>query len=447
MTRRKVEYLRVMNMINRGEFLTRRNSLLAKMPICSLAIVYSSSRIERTFGTYYRFRPRSDFYYLTGFEEPEACAVFISDGMNGQYILFSRPSNDGEELLEGRYLGQERAFDEHQVDQAYPIDQLDNMLPNLLVGIKRVYCQIVADDRMGEIARSVRHLLGKVRSGVTFPSEICSLDDLLQEMRFCKSDSELSILKKTVDITVRGHLRAISSARPGMFEYELEAELNYEYIKSGAQPAYSSVVCAGVKGCVMHHREINNKQIKSGDLVMIDSGAEFNFYSADLARTFPIDGKFSREQKAIYEIVLKAQISMIALIRPGVNFAELEETAAKILTRGLLDLEIINGSYEEKLHEKAYKAFFPHNVGHWIGMDIHDEITYRLPNGNWRPFKPGAVLTVEPGLYIVSQEGVDSRWWNIGVHIEDMILVTSNGHEVLSSALPKSVDEIEAIIH
>lgn len=441
----------MIDVLQYDEFEKRRRAFLDRLSDNSVAIVRSSDSHERTFGTTYRYRQRSNFYYLTGFEEKNAIALFIKAQGKQEYIIFSRPLNPGMELLQGNYLGQEKAIFELGADRAYEIDKFDVILFELLKGKSVVYYQISVDEVIGKAIRNViSQLLDLVRRGVAAPTVLKSLDVELQELRHIKSAQEIELIKHCCEITQKAHLSALRSLKTSQDkpEYIIEEKIVSEYIKHGAVQAYSPVVSCGTPDCVMHHRDVNKNRLESGELVLIDSGAEFGYYSTDLARTYPLSGKFTKEQKQIYNLVLKGQLEMLALIKPGIGFDVLLNKLEGVFTEGLIELGILKGDYEDLISRKAYKHYFPHNIGHWVGMDIHDEVTYCLPSGEWRPFAIGTVLTVEPGLYF--REGdcsIDCKWWNIGVHIEDMVLVTEEGHEILSSKLPKNVSDIEEIMN
>ncbi|UTY57063.1 aminopeptidase P N-terminal domain-containing protein [Massilia sp. erpn] len=435
-------------MIKTSEFAARRRRLMEAMPEHSVAIIRTSTPAERTFGTYYAFRPRSSFYYLTGFAERDAYAVFIPGRAQGEFLLFCRPENAGRELLQGCFSGQRAAQSVFGADAAFDVAQFETLLPQLLEGKTKVLYQIGIDDAVvgGAVTRTISALQDKVRAGVVAPITLHSLDHLLQDLRYRKSPAELALIRKAVAISVAGHLRAMAAVRPDLQEYELEAEVLHEFVRNGAQAAYPVVICASTAACVMHHREDNRHRMADGDLLIVDAGAEYAYYAADITCTYPVNGVFSTEQRAVYELVLEIQRSMIALIRPGIGFDVLLDCMETLLTRGLLTLGLLHGDLDTLRRDKAYKVFFPHNIGHWVGMDVHDEISYCCTDGSWRHFEPGTVLTVEPALYIrPGLEQVHPRWWNIGVHIEDVVLVTETGHEVLSAALPRSVEGIEAM--
>jgi Xaa-Pro aminopeptidase len=429
------------------EFATRRKKLLASMAEDSIAIIPSAHECLRNGDAHYSFRQNSDFFYLTGFTEPEAVIVLVPGRQNGEFILFNRERDPEREIWDGNRAGQEGAKSIYGADQSYSISQLEEVLPQLMSNHKRVYIPMAKDMAFTrKINQWINRLQTKIRSGVTAPTEILNIETIIHEMRIIKSDYEIELMRKAGQISAHAHLRAMQNCRPGMYEYELEAIIQAEYLRNGSRsPAYNHIIGAGENSCVLHYID-NNQIIKDGDLVLIDSGAEYNHYAADITRTFPANGRFSKEQKAIYEVVLAAQMAVLAIAKPGSSWNDLHTASTKAITQGLLDLGLLKGKFEE-LHEKqAYMPFYMHRVSHWLGIDVHDVGAYMI-DGQWRKLQPGMVITIEPGIYIpANSPHADSKWWNIGVRIEDDVLITANGHEVLTSAVPKTVAEIEAIM-
>jgi Xaa-Pro aminopeptidase len=395
----------------------------------------------------YQFRPDSDFFYLTHFPEPEAVLVLVPDRPQGEYILFCRERDPEKEIWDGYRAGIDGACEQYGADDAFPIDDIDEILPGLLENRDKVFCN------MGRYPDFDKRLMGwvndvraKSRNGVHAPGEFVDLDHIVHEMRLFKRVDEIRTMRRAAKISSQAHIRAMQACKPGMYEYQVEAELLHEFRRNGSQyPAYPSIVGSGANGCILHYIE-NNAQMKDGDLLLIDAGCELDGYASDITRTFPVNGKFSPEQKAIYEIVLAAQHAAIEQVRPGNHWNDPHEAAVKVLVDGLLDLKLLKGKADDIIEKQEYRKFYMHRTGHWLGMDVHDVGDYKV-DGIWRLLEPGLVLTVEPGLYIAEgQKGVDKRWWNIGIRIEDDVLVTKSGNEILSIDAPKAIDDIEAVM-
>jgi Xaa-Pro aminopeptidase len=393
------------------------------------------------------YRPDSDFFYLTHFPEPEACAVLIPGRPQGEYILFCRERNPEKEIWDGRRVGIDGAREQYGADDAFPMDDIDEILPGLLENREKVFYG------MGRFAGFDLKLLGwvnevraKARNGVHAPGEFVDPNHILHEMRLIKGPEEIKLMKRAAKISVAAHRRAMQTCRPGMYEYEVEAELQYEFRRGGAAfPAYPPIVGGGANACVLHYTE-NDAALRAGDLLLIDAGAEYDSYAADITRTFPVSGKFSGEQKALYEIVLAAQFAAIDEVRPGRHWNEPHDTAVRVLTQGLKDLGLLQGDVAGHIEKGDYKRFYMHRTGHWLGMDVHDVGDYKIDDA-WRLLEPGMVLTVEPGLYIAGgAPDIDERWWSTGIRIEDDVLVTRDGNEVLTREAPKTVADIEALM-
>ncbi|KTD11937.1 proline aminopeptidase P II [Legionella gratiana] len=433
-------------MISPQEYQTRRRTLTQKLLEGSIAIIPAAHESLRNGDTHYRFRQESNFYYLTGFNEPDALLVLIS-GSTPQSILFNRPRNPAEEQWTGKRLGQDGALSELGMSAAFPIECISEELPKLLSGKTAIYYALARNSEVEEIImQALMKGKNQVRRGVKIPEQLCDLEPILGEMRLFKSEAELELMRRAADISVKAHKQAMRRCKHLEHEYQLEAELIYEFSRQGCRSvAYDPIVGGGENACILHYTD-NSKPLRQGDLVLIDAGGEFENYAADITRTFPVNGKFSLEQKSIYELVLKAQKAGIAAIKPGLPWNEIQQIMLRILTEGLCELGILQGNVDELIVKEAYKPFYMHNSGHWLGLDVHDIGCYKI-NNEWRPLEPGMVLTVEPGLYISSNTpGVDKRWWNIGVRIEDDVVVTKTGHEVLTAALPVDVHEIEALM-
>lgn len=433
-------------MITQKEYQTRRRELANRLPVDSIAVISAASEALRNGDSHYRFRQDSDFYYLTGFNEPDALLLIIA-GEKGESILFNRPRNPMEEQWTGVRLGQEGACKTLGVDVAYSIADLDERLPEFLVNKQAIYYAIGQYPTWAERILTAWQVVKKQgRRGFAAPEAFCDLAPIIGEMRLFKSEAEIKLMQRAADISVIAHQRAMRSCREATYEYQLEAELLYELTRQGCRStAYDSIVAGGSNACILHYTE-NNKPLRPGDLVLIDAGGEFENYAADITRTYPINGRFSEEQRLIYELVLRAQQAGIACVQPGCSWDEVQRVIVGILTAGLVELGILRGSVDELIENEAYKPFYMHQSGHWLGLDVHDCGRYKL-QGKWRSLEPGMVLTVEPGLYIPSDlKGVDPRWWGIGVRIEDDIHVTADGHKNLSGALAVQVYDLEALI-
>lgn len=433
-------------MITQQEYQARRKKLAQHLPEGSIAIIPAAHEALRNGDTYYRFRQDSNFYYLTGFNEPDVLLLLIA-GQEGQSILFNRPHDPAEEQWTGKRLGQEGALTELGMHAAFPIGSISEELPKLLGGKSAIYYAVARYPELEKIIMDALIVLKKqIRRGVKVPDCLCDLEPILGEMRLFKSNTELDLMRQAARISVEAHLQAMRRCKHMQYEYQLEAELIYEFTRQGCRSvAYDPIVGSGENACILHYID-NNQPLHQGDLVLIDAGGEYENYAADITRTFPVSGQFSPEQKSIYELVLKSQKAVIAAIKPGLPWNAMQQITLRILTAGLCELGILQGDVDELIASEAYKPFYMHNSGHWLGLDVHDCGTYRI-NGEWRPLKPGMVLTVEPGLYISSNTpGVDKRWWGIGVRIEDDVAVTETGHEVLTAALPVEVADIEALM-
>lgn len=428
-----------------NEFKRRRTQLMRMMGPGSIAILPSAPMVRRNRDAYYRYRQDSDFLYLTGFPEPNAVVVLIPGRKQAEYVLFCQEKDPEKEIWDGPRYGQEGAKEVFAAEDSFPIGDLDEILPRMLEQCERVFyamgCSPELDKQMSEWISAIRE---KSRTGVQGPLEFVALDHYLHDMRLYKSRSEIKVMRDAAKISAKAHLRAMQRCKPGLGEWQLEAELVHACTTAGARDqAYSPIVGGGANGCVLHYIE-NRDQLRDGDLLLIDAGCELNCYASDITRTFPVNGIFSPAQKALYELVLKAQIAAIAKVRPGNHWNDPHMAAVRVITRGLVDLGILKGRVPTLIKNEAYKRFYMHRTGHWLGMDVHDVGDYKV-DGNWRLLEPGMVLTVEPGLYIPEgSRGVAKKWWNIGIRIEDDVVVTKLGCEVLSKDVPKGVAEIEA---
>ena len=429
------------------EYQQRRQDLINHMEPNSIAILASANPLLRNGDSEYRFRQSSDLHYLTGFDEARAVLVLIPGREKGECLLFCQEKDPLKELWNGRLLGPDAAILQLGVDDAFPITDIDDILPGLIEGCERVYYAMGKDEQFDHrVMEWVKVVRLKVRSGVHSPGEFMVLDHLLHEMRLIKSKAELDIMRESGQIAVRAHKRAMQVSKPGLFEYQVEAEFMHEFFRSGCRaPAYTSIVAGGANACILHYNE-NNMVLNNGDLLLIDAGCEYEYYASDITRTFPVNGRFSPEQKAIYELVLTAQLAAIEQVKPGNHWNDPHDTTVKVLTAGLVELGLLQGEVDKLIESGAYRDFYMHRAGHWLGMDVHDCGNYKI-DGKWRQLEPGMVLTVEPGLYVaVNNEKVEPRWRGIGVRIEDDVAVTRSGYEVLTSGLPKTVAEIETFM-
>ncbi|MCP9337452.1 Xaa-Pro aminopeptidase [Stutzerimonas xanthomarina] len=436
-----------MTRIPRTEYVRRRKALMAEMEPNSIAILPAAPMYIRNRDVEHIYRQDSDFQYLSGFPEPEAVIALIPGREHGEYVLFCRERDPARELWDGLRAGQDGAIAEYGADDAFPIGDIDDILPGLIEGRSRVYYAIGSnqefDHRLMEWINTIR---SKARQGAQPPNEFVALDHLLHDLRLYKSANEVKVMKQAADISARAHIRAMQASRPGLYEYHLEAELDYEFRKGGAKmPAYGSIVAAGKNACILHYRE-NGALLKDGDLVLIDAGCEIDCYASDITRTFPVNGRFSPEQKAIYELVLAANEEAFKHIAPGKHWNEAHEATVQVITAGLVELGVLQGDVDELISAEAYKPFYMHRAGHWLGMDVHDVGDYKV-GGEWRVLEPGMAMTVEPGIYIApDNQDVAKKWRGIGVRIEDDVVVTRNGCEILTGGVPKAVAEIEALM-
>ncbi len=427
------------------EFANRRKRLMQMMGAGAIAILPTAPVRLRNRDAEYAYRADSDFYYLTGFPEPEAVAVFIPGRKQGEYILFCRERDLQQETWHGRRAGTEGATALHGADDAFPISDINEILPGLLEKCERVYYTMgLYPDFDLRVMEWVNQIRNKSRAGTHAPHEFVALDHVLHEMRLFKSRAEIEAMRRAAQISAAGHRRAMQACRPGMMEYQIEAELRYEFTRSGsAAPAYNPIVGGGANGCILHYTE-NNVVLNDGELLLVDAGAEFDGYAGDITRTYPVNGRFSPAQRALYEVVLAAQLAALEKVRPGNHWNDPHTAAVRVLTQGLIKLGLLKGRLTTLIKDEAYRRFYMHRTGHWLGMDVHDVGDYKIGD-EWRLLEPGMVLTVEPGLYIpAGSKGVAKKWWSIGIRIEDDVRVTRSGHDVLSKDAPKTVVEIES---
>lgn len=412
-----------------------------------IAILPTAPHQPRNGDVLFQYRADSDFYYLTHFPEPDALMVLVPGRPEGEYILFCREKDPLKEIWDGRRQGIVGAVANYGADQAFAIDDLESTLISLMENRDKVFTIMGRyPDFDSEIIHSVSEIRSKQRTGVHAPGEIVDLGHVLHEMRLIKRKEEVKIMRQAANISASAHIRAMRATHPGRFEYQVQAELECEFRLGGSEwPAYPSIVAGGENACILHYTE-NNCELKDGDLLLIDAGAEFDCYAADITRTFPVNGRFSDAQRAVYEIVLASQKAAMDAVAPDRPLIDYHEAAVEVLTDGMIDIGLLNGERNELIESKAYNRFYMHRTGHWLGMDVHDVGDYKIDD-DWRLLEPGMVLTVEPGIYIAAAEDVDEKWHNIGIRIEDNVLVTRSGNENLTSKAPKEIDDIEHLMN
>ncbi|MFO1307849.1 MAG: aminopeptidase P N-terminal domain-containing protein [Burkholderiales bacterium] len=425
----------------------RRDALIAAMRRHSgggLALLPTAAEAIRNRDSTYPYRHDSYFYYLSGFPEPEAVVALVADAAGDRHVLFCREKNAEREIWDGFRYGPDAAKEIFGFDEAHPIGELDRMLPDLLADRPSLHTPVgMHADWDRRIAAALNEVRARVRTGVTAPDEIVDVRGTLDRMRLVKDAHELELMRRAGAISSEAHRRAMARARPGWHEYEVEAELAHEFLRQGAQAvAYPSIVASGPNACVLHYRD-NDRRMADGDLLLIDAGCEYRGYASDITRTFPVNGRFSGPQRDVYELVLAAQLACLDAVRPGAPFQDYHRVAERVLAQGLVDLKLIEGPLDAALESGSYKRFYMHRAGHWLGMDVHDAGHYQ-EKGESVKLEPGMVLTVEPGLYLRPGEGVPEHFADIGVRIEDDVVVTADGIENLTGHTPKTVAEVEA---
>ena len=419
---------------------------MSRMEENSVAIISSAREATRSHDTEYRFRQDSDFFYLTGFNEPEAIAVIAPSQREQRYTLFVRPRDPEREVWNGRRAGLEGAKSDYGADAAFQIGEFPEKLSELIGGARNLYYRLGADAELDEIiVKQLRRMRLKGQKGAPAPQSVTDPGAILHEMRLFKTEDEIALMQRAADISAEAHREAMREARPGMKEYEIEALIEYIFRRSGASaPAYTTIVGGGANATVLHY-VTNDATLRDGELLLIDAGAEYEGYAADITRTFPVAGRFTPAQRDIYSLVLAAQEECIRMVKPGATLDELHRRSVEILTEGMLRLGILEGDAAKLVEEETYKRFYMHRLGHYLGMDVHDVGLYQL-EGQPRPLAPGMVTTIEPGLYIAADaEGVPDKYRGIGVRIEDDLLVTPEGHLVLTGKAPKQIEEIEEL--
>lgn len=433
-------------MIKAAEFSKRRKQLMRMAGEDAILIVSAASVRMRSKDTTYPYRQDSDFWYLSGFVEPEAVLVLVPGRKHGECLLFCREHDADKEAWDGPRAGQQGAIEQFGMDDAYPISDLDDILPGLLEGRTRVYYHFGRDTDFDlKLIRWLNHVRTQERQSTQSPHEFLELGHLLHELRLFKSRGEIKLMQRAADIACQAQLAAMRATRHGAYEYEVEAALQYVYRKNNARAAYEPIVGAGANGCILHYLA-NTAPMKNGDLLLVDAGAEFANYASDVTRTWPVSGTYTKEQRALYEIVLAAQQAALEKAYPGKHWVNGHEAAVVVLIEGLLSLGLLKGSVKKNLATGEFKRFYRHKTGHWLGLDVHDVGEYKVA-GEFRELEPGMVFTIEPGLYIpLGSKGVPEKYQGIGIRIEDDVLITQAGHQVLSDKVPKQIDEVEAVL-
>jgi len=433
--------------MKQSEFKRRRKALMQQIGKGNIALIASASNHTRNRDVEFPFRQDSDFYYLTGFNEADSLAVFIPGREQGEYILFCREFDEKKALWEGAHAGLEGATEHYEADDSFPIDDMDDILPGMLENKSKVFYPMGRDSELDhQLLEWITHIRKQSRNGINAPGELVCLEHLLHEMRLFKSPAELKLMRQAAEVSTAAHKRAMQQCKAGLYEYQIESEIVHEFMQQGLRyVAYPSIVAGGKNACVLHYVD-NKDKLKRGDLLLIDAGVECDHYAADITRTFPVSGRFSSAQKQLYQLVLDAQYAAIEQIQPGKPWNNAHDVSVQVLTKGLVELGLLKGRVSKLIKDEKYKQFYMHRIGHWLGMDVHDVGDYKVDD-EWRLLEPGMVLTIEPGLYIPENcDTVDEQWRGIGIRIEDDVLVTKEGHEVLTHAVPKEIDEIERLM-
>lgn len=426
-------------------FAARRKVFLDAMED-GIAILPNAPSATRNHDVEFKYRPDSDFYYLTGFQEPHSLAAFVKKGRETRFVLFVQPRDKAQEIWTGRRAGVEGARRDFGADQAFEIGKLPEELPKLLRTTGRIYYKIGKDrDLDSRLPQWLEWLRSQVRAGVHAPTEVLDPTAILHEMRLIKSQEEIAWIREAVMVTTEAHHQAMVEAKPGCGEHEIEALLDYTFRRRGAiGPAYPSIVASGPNATILHYVQ-NNRTMQKDDLLLVDAGSEYEYYASDVTRTYPISGRFTKAQEAVYRVVLDVQMQCMAMVRPGIKFHDIHDRAVRALTKGMVELGLLKGKVDHLIESKAHQRFYMHRTGHWLGMDVHDCGRYYL-NGKSRPLEAGMILTVEPGIYVEENaRGIAKEFHGIGVRIEDDVLVTKTGHEVLTKGIAKTVKEIEEI--
>jgi Xaa-Pro aminopeptidase len=431
--------------MNKTEFTRRRKTLMRMLGDDGIAILPSAPVRTRSRDVEYRYRQDSDFYYLTGFAEPDSVAVLAPGRDNGEYVLFCRERDRHKERWDGSRAGPAGAVGQFDADDAFPVDDIDDILPGILETRNRVYYTMGAySDFDQRITEWVKSLKNRESAGIHTPHEFVALDHVLHDMRLYKSRAEISAMRKAAKIAVKAHRRAMQHIRPGLYEFEVEAEYLHEFRRHNATHSYAPIVGTGANACTLHYVD-NRAMLEDGDLLLVDAGCEFDYYASDVTRTMPVNGKFSPEQRAVYEIVLEAQLAAIEKTVKGNHWNDPHDAAVRTITKGLKKIGLLEGTIPRLIKDQAYREYFMHRTGHWIGMDVHDVGDYKVGD-EWRFLETGMVTTVEPGIYIPGTRKVPAKWRNIGIRIEDDVAVTNKGPDVLSKGLAKDPDDIEKLM-
>jgi Xaa-Pro aminopeptidase len=434
--------------LKQSEFKKRRQQLMQRVGKGNIALIGSADVRTRNRDVDYPFRQDSDFYYLTGFNEPHALAVFIPGREQGEYILFCREFDEKKALWEGAHAGLEGATKHYAAHDSFPIEDVEEILSGMLENKNKVFYPMGRDSELDHnLIAWITHIRNNSRSGIVAPTELVSIEPILHEMRLFKSAAELALMRRAAEVTAEAHIKAMQLCRVGRFEYQIEADIVHHFMSEGLRAvAYPSIVAGGKNACTLHYTD-NKDKLHDGDLLLIDAGAECDHYAADITRTFPISGKFTEEQALLYQLVLDAQLAAIAQIKPNIPWNAAHDASVEVMTKGLVKLGLLKGSVKRLIKSEKYKQFYMHRIGHWLGMDVHDVGDYKL-NQEWRKLQAGMVLTVEPGLYISENcKTVDKKWRGIGIRIEDDVLVTKEGCEILTAGVPKTIADIEALMN
>ena len=432
--------------IGREEFARRRRQLIKAMGREAIAIIPAAPVHLRNNDVEYAYRQDSNFFYLTGFAEPESVAVLVPGRPQGEYLLFVRDRDPARETWDGRRAGPVGARRDYGADDAFPIGDIDDILPGLMEGRAKVYYTVGIHREFDQrVLGWVNGLRAQAKQGRHAPYEMVALEHELHEMRLFKSRAECAQMRHAAEIAARAHVRAMRACRPGRFEYEIAAEIRHEFMRARADISYLPIVGGGANGCILHYRE-NADELRDGELLLIDAGCEYESYASDITRTLPVNGRFTPPQRAAYDVVLEANLAAIEAVRPGASWNRPHEVAVQVLTAGMVRLGLLKGRVPSLVKSLAYRRFYMHKTGHWLGMDVHDVGDYKIGDA-WRQLEPGMVLTVEPGLYIPpGTRGIPPEFRNIGIRVEDDVLVTRDGHEVLTDGVPKDAAEIEALM-
>ncbi len=433
-------------MIRQKEYLKRRLELMRRVGEGSVVIVRASGERIRNNDVQYPFRQNSDFLYLTGYREPDAMLVLLPEAKGGRTIMFCRERDPKREMWDGPRAGLEGAMADYGADEAFDIEEATQRLPEMLQGKERIYYDLGQDHDFDQrLIGWMSEFRGKPRRTFHAPDEIIGLDHMLHDMRLYKSRAELSAMRRAARVAGEAHERAMRACRPGMNEADIHAELLHTFTRHQCEASYQPIVGGGANACILHYIA-NRSELNDGDLLLIDAGAEYDGYASDITRTFPVNGRFTARQRDLYELVLVAQSAAIDTVQQGRQWDDVHRAAVEVVTRGMLDLGILKGNFDQVMEEETFKAFYVHNTGHWLGLDVHDVGDYQV-DGHSRELEPGMVLTVEPGIYIgPDEEGVDEGWRGLGIRIEDDVAVTREAPEVLSASVPKSIDDVEQLM-